>query len=48
MEYHYECSTYNSHYKVLVNLHASDMDALKNQNYGLYWPTQSDLLSVKE
>jgi len=24
------------------------MDALKNQNYGLYWPTQSDLQSLKE
>jgi len=24
------------------------MDALKNQNYGLYWPAQSDLLSLKE
>jgi len=24
------------------------MDALKNQNYVLRWPTQSDLLSLKE
>jgi len=39
---------YNSHHKVLVNLQASNMDALKNQNYGLCWPTQSDLLSLKE
>jgi len=31
-------STYNSHHKVLVNLQASNMDALKNQNYGLCWP----------
>jgi len=29
MEYHYEYSTYNSHHKVLVNLQASNMDALK-------------------
>jgi len=35
MEYHYEYSTYNSHHKVLVNLQASNADALKNQNYGL-------------
>jgi len=35
MVYHYEYSTYNSHDKVLVNLQASNMDALKNQNYGL-------------
>jgi len=38
MEYHYEYRpiTYNSHHKVLVNLQASNMDALKNRNYGLY------------
>jgi len=30
MEYHYEYSTYNSHHKLLVNLQASNMDALKN------------------
>jgi len=48
MEYHYEYSICNSHHKVLVNRHASNMDALKNQNYGLYWPAQSDVLSVKE
>jgi len=24
------------------------MDALKNQNYGLYWPTQSYLLRLAE
>jgi len=50
MVYHYEYSTCNSHHKVLVglNLQASNMDALKNQNYGLCWPTQSDLLSLKE
>jgi len=34
MVYHYEYSTYNSHHKVLVNLQASRMDDLKNQNYG--------------
>jgi len=39
MEYHYEYSTYNNHHKVLLNLHACNMDALKNQTYGLYWPT---------
>jgi len=48
MEYHYEYSTINSHHKVLVNLQASNMDALKNQNYGMYSPTQSHLLSLKE
>jgi len=48
MEYHYEYSTYNSHHKVLVNLQASNMEGLKNQNHGLYWPTQSDLLSLKK
>jgi len=48
MEYHYEYSTYNSHHILLANLQASNMDALKNQNYGLCWPTQSDLLSLKE
>ena len=47
MEFHYEYSTYNSHHKLLVNLQAFNMDALKN-HYGLYWPTQSDLLSLKE
>jgi len=26
MVYHYECSTYNSHHKVLINLQASNMD----------------------
>jgi len=41
MEYHYEYSTYNSHHKVLINLQASNTDTLKNQNYGLYWSTQS-------
>jgi len=41
-------STCNSHHKALVSLQASNMDALKNQTYGLYWPTQSDLLSLKE
>jgi len=45
---HYEYSTYNSHHKVLVNLQASNMDALKNQKYGLCWPTQSDVLSLNE
>ena len=30
MEYHCEYSTYNSHHKVLVNLQASNMDALKS------------------
>jgi len=38
-------STYNSHHKVLVNLQASNMDDLKNQNYGI---CQLDLLSLKE
>jgi len=32
MEYHYEYSTYNSHHKVLVNLQASNMDALKSKS----------------
>jgi len=36
MVYHYQYNSYNSHHKVLVNLQASNMDALKNQNYGLY------------
>jgi len=45
---HYEYSTYNSHHKVLVNLQASNVDAVKNLNYGLCWPTQSDLLCLKE
>ena len=31
MVHHYEYSTINSHHKVLVNLHASNMDALKNE-----------------
>jgi len=44
----HEYSTYNSHHKVLINLQASNMDAVKDQYYGLYWPTQSDLLSLKE
>ena len=49
MVHHYEYSTINSHHKVLVNLQASNMDALKNQNYGLMcWPIQLDLLSLKE
>jgi len=30
MQYCYEYSTYNSHHKVLVNLQASNMDALKS------------------
>ena len=41
-------STYNNHHKVLANLQASNMDALKNQNYGLCWLIQLDLLSLKE
>jgi len=32
MEYHYEYSTYNSHHKVLVNLQASNMGALKSKS----------------
>jgi len=40
MVHHYEYSTINSHHKVLVNLQASNMDALKNQNYGLCWLIQ--------
>jgi len=32
MVYHYEYSTYNSHHKVLVNLHASNLDALRSKN----------------
>jgi len=48
MVYHYEYTTYYSNHKVLVNLQAANMDALKNQNYVLRWPTQSDLLSLKE
>jgi len=51
MVHHYEYSTINSHHKVLVNLQASNMDALKNQNYDLCWPIQLsflDLLSLKE
>jgi len=31
-------STYNSHDKVLIDVQASNVDALKNQNYGLCWP----------
>jgi len=47
-EFTFANNTYNSHHKVLVNLQTSNMDALKYQNYGLCWPTQSDLLSLKE
>ena len=43
----YEYSTYNSHRKVLVNLQASNMDALKNRNYNLCWPTQSGFAKFK-
>jgi len=32
MEYRYENSTYNSHHKVLVNLQASIMDAVKRKS----------------
>jgi len=32
MVHHYEYSTYNSHQKVLVNLQASNMDAVKSKN----------------
>jgi len=32
MECHYEYGTYNSHHKVLVNLQASNMDALKSKS----------------
>jgi len=39
MEHCYEYSTYNSHHKVRVNQQASNMDALKNRNYGICWPT---------
>jgi len=42
---HYEYSTYNSHHKVHVNLQASNMDAVKNLNYGLCWPTYSQQLT---
>ena len=45
MEYRYEYSTYNRHHNVLINLHVSSMDALKNQNYGLCWPTYSQRLT---
>ena len=31
MVHHYEYSTINSHHKVLVNLQASNMDALKSK-----------------
>jgi len=36
MEFHDEYSTYNSHHKVLVNLQASNMDALKSKSYVPY------------
>jgi len=36
MECHYEYGTYNSHHKVLVNLHASNMDALKKNKTMAY------------
>jgi len=36
----YEYGTCNSHHKVLVNLHASNMDALKNQN----WPMLAHII----
>jgi len=32
MEYHYEYSTYNKNHKVLVDLQASNMDALKSKS----------------
>jgi len=48
MVHHYDYSTIYSHHKVLVNLQASNMDALKYQNYGLCWLIQLDLLSLKE
>jgi len=48
MVHHYEYSTYNNHHKVLVNLQASNMDALKNQNYGLCWPTQSVKKNIQQ
>jgi len=32
MEHHYEYSTINSHRKVLVNLQASNMDAVKSNS----------------
>ena len=48
MVYHYEYSTYNSQHKVLVDPLVFNMGALKNQNYGLCWSTQSNLLSLKE
>ena len=48
MVHHYEYSTINSYHKVLVNLQASNTDALRNQNYGLCWLIQLDLLSLKE
>jgi len=35
-----------STHKVLINLQVSNIDALKNQNYGFCWPAQSDLLSL--
>jgi len=31
--YHYEYSTYKSHHKVLVNLQASSMDAVKSNRF---------------
>jgi len=33
MVYHYEYSIYNSHHKVLVNLQASIMDAVKSKTF---------------
>jgi len=36
MVHHYEYSTINSHHKVLVNLQASNMYALKTQNYAVW------------
>jgi len=32
MVHHYEYSTINSHHKVLINLQASNMDALKSKS----------------
>jgi len=42
MVHHYKYGNINSHYKVLVNLHASNMDALKTKTI------QLDSLSLKE
>jgi len=36
MVYHYECGIYNSHHKVLINLHASNMDALISKSCVLF------------